>query len=193
MRARASRAASRLIVLLLAGACSGPADGPDATDAPPAPEPHPEEAAVVAVVEQLFEAMRTSDGEMAAAVFHPDARIGRATEEGISFNPVDGFVQAVGRPKEQVWDEPIWDWTVRVDGRLAQMWTKYAFYLDDAFSHCGSDAFELYRSDSGWQVTQLVDTSRQEECWYPPGREPGEDEAGEDEDGEGEPNEGAQP
>ena len=162
------------IATFFVAACTGPAGGPDMADIPPEPQPHPEEAAVVAVVEQLFEAMRTNDGEMAAAVFHAEARMGRATEEGISFGPVDGFVQAVGRAKEQVWDEPIWDWTVHVDGRLAQMWTKYAFYLDDQFSHCGSDAFELYKSDAGWQVTQLVDTSRQEECWYPPGREPEE-------------------
>lgn len=135
------------------------------------PQPDPEEAAVIHAVHQLFEAMRTNDGELAASLFHPEARLGRATDEGISFNPADGFIAAVGRPKEQVWDEPIWDWTVRVDGRLAQMWTKYAFYLDDTFSHCGTDAIELYRSDSGWQITQLVDTRRNEDCWYPPDRE----------------------
>lgn len=137
-----------------------------------APGAHPDEAAVVAVVEQLFEAMRTGDAEMAAAVFHPDARLGRAGDDGISFSPVDGFVQMIGNPRDEVYDEPIWDWVVNVDGRLAQMWTKYAFYRDDTFSHCGTDAFELYKSDAGWQVTQLVDTSRREDCWYPPGREP---------------------
>lgn len=131
-----------------------------------------EEAAVVAVVEQLFEAMRVGDSEMAAQVFHPTARLGRATDDGISFNGVDGFVAMIGRERDVVYDEPIWDWTVNVDGRLAQMWTKYAFYLGDEFSHCGTDAFELYKSDSGWQVTQLVDTMRREDCWYPPGREP---------------------
>ncbi|MGI9627478.1 MAG: nuclear transport factor 2 family protein [Longimicrobiales bacterium] len=131
-----------------------------------------DEAAVVAAVERLFESMRTNDGEMARSVFHPDARLGRATEDGISFSPADGFIERIGTPKDQVWDEPIWDWNVDVDGRLAQMWTKYAFYLDDAFSHCGVDAIQLYRSESGWQITQLVDTNRQEDCWYPPGRTP---------------------
>lgn len=131
-----------------------------------------EEAAVVAAAERLFEAMRTNDGALARSVFHPTARLGRATEDGISFNPADGFIERIGTPKDQVWDEPIWDWTVQVDGRLAQMWTKYAFYLDETFSHCGVDAIEFYRSESGWQITQLVDTNRQEDCWYPPGRTP---------------------
>jgi len=145
----------------------------------PAPQtPAEEEAAVVAVVQRLFDAMNANDGEMAASVFHPEARLGRANDNGISFSSADGIVSAIGRDKEQVWEEPIWDWAVHVDGRLAQMWTKYAFYLDGEFSHCGTDAFELYKTpDAGWQVTQLVDTSRTEDCWYPPGREPGGDPA----------------
>ena len=132
-----------------------------------------DEEAVVAAVERLFEAMRTSDSTLARSVFHSTARLGRATDEGIGFGGVDGFIQAIGQPKDEMWDEPIWDWTVNVDGRLAQMWTKYAFYRGETFSHCGVDAIELYRSDdAGWQITQLVDTSRQEGCWYPPDRQP---------------------
>lgn len=141
--------------------------------------PAAEEDAVVAVVQRLFDAMNANDGEMAASVFHPEARLGRANDDGISFSSADGIVSAIGRDKDQVWEEPIWDWAVHVDGRLAQMWTKYAFYLDGEFSHCGTDAFELYKTpDAGWQVTQLVDTSRTEDCWYPPGREPEDSGAG---------------
>ncbi len=170
--------------LLLVASCT-PADEAPPADAPAsaAEQPHPEEAAVVAAVEQLFEAMRMGDGEMARAVFHPEARLGRATDAGISFRPADGLIEMIGRPRDQVYDEPVWDWTVQIDGRLAQMWTRYAFYLDDEFSHCGWEGFQLYRSDAGWQITQLVDTSYQENCWYPPGREP-EPQAGEGEPGQ---------
>lgn len=159
------------ILLGLTTACSPEAE---MADIEAAPEVHPEEAAVVAAVVQLFDAMRTGDSEMAAAVFHPDARLGSAADEGIRFSSVDGFVAMIGRPRDEIYDEPIWDWTVSVDGRMAQMWTKYAFYRGlegDEFSHCGTDAFELYKSDAGWQITQLVDTRRSEDCWYPPGRE----------------------
>ncbi len=140
-------------------------------DAEP-PAPDPEEEAVVAVVQQLFEAMRTNDSTMAANTFHPAARVGRAGDNGISFGHPQGLIGMIAAPKEEVYDEPIWDWVVNVDGRLAQMWTKYAFYMGDTFSHCGSDAFELYKGRNGWQITQLVDTRRTEDCWYPPGREP---------------------
>ena len=161
--------------LLLAASCTPAAETPG-SDAPAvdaaAEQPHPEEAAVVAAVEQLFEAMRVGDSEMARAVFHPEARLGRAGEDGISFRPADGFVEAIGRPRDEVWDEPVWDWTVQIDGRLAQMWTRYAFYRGEEFSHCGWEGFQLYRSDAGWQITQLVDTMRRDDCFHPPGREP---------------------
>lgn len=166
--------------LLFATACAPQAEAPD----PPAEEPHPEEAAVVAAVQQLFDAMRAGDSEMARAVFHPDARLGRAGDDGISFSAADGFIEMIGRPRDVVYDEPIWDWTVQIDGRLAHMWTKYAFYLGDDFSHCGEESFQLYRSDAGWQITQLVDTSRREDCFYPPGREPAAEEGDEPGDGD---------
>ena len=160
-------------ILTLLAACQ-----PEPHPADPEPEaaaPDPEEAAVVAAVIQLFDAMRAGDSEMARAVFHPDARLGRAGENGISFRPADGFIEMIGQPRDVVYDEPIWDWEVQIDGRLAHLWTKYAFYLGEEFSHCGEESFQLYRSDDGWQITQLIDTSRDEDCFYPPGREPAEE------------------
>ncbi len=160
---------------LAAVACIQPIDdsGTPAGDPDPsASELAAEEAEVVAVVHRLFEAMRTNDGEMAAATFHPEARLGRADEDGIEFGPPDGLIAMIAREQEEVYDEPVWDWTVSVDGRLAQMWTKYAFYVGDEFSHCGTDAFELYKDEAGWRITQLVDTMRRENCWYPPDRPP---------------------
>ena len=136
------------------------------------PAPNPEEEAVVAIVQQLFAAMRTNDSTMAATTFHPAARVGHAGENGISFRSPQGLIQMIAGPKDELYEEPIWDWVVNIDGRLAQMWTKYAFYTGDTFSHCGTDAFELYKGRNGWKITQLVDTRRTEDCWYPPGREP---------------------
>lgn len=162
MKTSALASLAATAALLLAAGCQ--------EDEPPAPDP--EEEAVVAVVQQLFEAMRTNDSTMAARTFHPAARVGRAGEGRISFGSTEDLIAMIAAPRDEVYDEPIWDWVVNVDGRLAQMWTKYAFYTGDTFSHCGSDAFELYKGRNGWQITQLVDTRRTEDCWYPPGREP---------------------
>ena len=77
------------------------------------------------------------------------------------------FLTAVGTPHEGIWDEPIWDVEVQIDGNLAQVWTKYAFYLDDKFSHCGVDAFQLFKGNTGWEIFQLTDTRKKEGCVIP--------------------------
>jgi hypothetical protein len=128
----------------------------------------PDEAAVMATVQRLFDAMRAGDSAMARSVFHPDARLVATGEQGVRLVPVDGFLRAIGSPHEHVWDERIWDAEVRVDGDLATVWTPYAFYLGGRFSHCGVDGFQMVRADGSWQIVSLADTRRQQGC-EPPG------------------------
>ncbi len=82
---------------------------------------------------------------------------------------IDAFVAAVGTPHDEVWDERIWNVQVRVDGNLATAWMDYAFYLGERFSHCGVNAFQLFRGPEGWRIIQIADTRRREGCQTPPG------------------------
>ncbi|MFM7855462.1 MAG: hypothetical protein ACKO96_26940, partial [Flammeovirgaceae bacterium] len=57
---------------------------------------------------------------------------------------------------------------MEVDGRFAQVWCDYAFYVGNKFSHCGVDAFHLFKgSDNVWRIFHLVDTRRREGCAVP--------------------------
>lgn len=128
-----------------------------------------EEAAVMAVVEGLFDAMRAGDSTAFRAALHPSATAATAfVRDGVPTltreASLDGFVQAVGTPHEDVWDERIWDSEVRVDGRLATAWMEYAFYAGETFSHCGVDAFQLFKGEEGWKIFHIADTRRTEGC-----------------------------
>lgn len=141
---------------------------------PPAAAQEGEEAAVMAVVESMFDAMRAGDSAAMRAVLHPTATgTSVSVQDGVPTltreESLDGFVQAVGTPHEEVWDERIWDAEVRVDGNLATAWMKYAFYLGDQFSHCGVDAFQLFKGEDGWKVFHIADTRRREGCDTPEG------------------------
>ncbi len=127
---------------------------------------------VLAVINQLFDGMRAGDSAMVSAVFYPKATMFS------SFTDQDGkpvlrkgdlqkFLEAIGTPHEEIWDEPIWDTEVRIDGNLAQVWTKYAFYAGEKFSHCGVDAFQLTRTEEGWKIFHLTDTRQREGCELP--------------------------
>jgi hypothetical protein len=131
-----------------------------------------EEAAVMAVVEAMFDAMRAGDSTAFRAVLHPSATAANVfVREGqptlAREASLEGFVQAVGTPHDQVWDERIWDAEVRIDGLLAIVWTPYAFYLGDELSHCGVDAFQLFKGEDGWKVFHIADTRRREGCEVP--------------------------
>jgi len=168
-----STATRTIFAALLAGSAAtlslAPPHGPVAT------HPDPDEVAVMEVVNGLFDAMRARDGEAAAAVFHPDARLVStgARPDGtptVQVTPVDGFIGAVGGDGDP-WNEPLFDTEVRIDGNLAQVWTFYRFYAGDAFSHCGFNSILLVRHQdaaaataSGWKIVHLADTRRTAGC-----------------------------
>ncbi|WP_420316241.1 nuclear transport factor 2 family protein [Ekhidna sp.] len=127
---------------------------------------------VMKVINQVFEAMRTNDSTLLKKSFvaEPNTFTAFVDKDGIS-KLVSGdfqrFKNAVGQAKEQVWNEPIWNEKVEIDGNLASVWVDYAFYVDDQFSHCGVDAFHLIKRDDGWKIFHLVDTRRKENCEIP--------------------------
>jgi ketosteroid isomerase-like protein len=128
------------------------------------------EDSVVSVITGFFDAMRENDSSAARTAFTPDAHLFRATPNGLQRNDIDGIITAIGNPKESVWDEVIWDTEVHIDGNLASVWTKYAFYRGTSFSHCGVDSFQLYRQPDGWKIYLITDTMRQQGCETPPNR-----------------------
>lgn len=140
------------------------------------------EAAVRAVIDQLFDGMRAGDSTRVRAVFHPQARLWTIAERDgtpvLREGAVDRFVAAVGSPRDAVWDERIRDVEIRVDDRMAAAWVPYAFFLGDAFSHCGVNALQLVDDGPGWRILALTDTRRQHGCerWTEGGDGQGADE-----------------
>lgn len=131
---------------------------------------------VRAVITTLFDGMRAGDSSVVRSVFHESAALRRAGAQQngqptLGNLPADRFVAAVGQPHDEVWDEHVWDIVVQVDDRLATAWMKFAFFRGDAFSHCGVNAMQLFKTVDGWKIFSLADTGRQEDCWMPPGRQ----------------------
>jgi hypothetical protein len=77
------------------------------------------------------------------------------------------FLKAVGTPHSEIWYEEIWSVKVQIDGDFAQAWCDYAFYVGNTFSHCGVDAFHLFKGKDGWKIFHLADTRRKDNCSIP--------------------------
>lgn len=129
--------------------------------------------AILEPITRLFTGMNRGDSAMVHSAFHSDAvlfSVGKDSQ-GNSVLKKDGiqaFLNAVGTPHSKTWNEPIWNTEVHYDGNLAQVWTNYAFYLGNTFSHCGVDAFQLLKDAKGqWKIFQLADTRQKEGCKVP--------------------------
>lgn len=158
-------------VLPIAGAALGlvPAVAGAQGAAPPA-RATGDRAAVMAVVQTLFDGMRAGDSAMVRSVFDPRVRmITVVSRNGAPRTSVelgaDTFAKAVGTPHPDVWDERIANERVEIDGDLASVWVDYAFFAGPKFSHCGVDHFLLVRNDAGqWRILELADTRRTTGC-----------------------------
>jgi len=124
------------------------------------------EAAVRAVIADLFDGMRAKDTTAIRATMHPEARlmttIHRGDERRVQEDGIGEFLTAVASAPVDL-DERIGDdYPVMVDDGLAVAWTPYRFYADGNFSHCGVNAFMLALDGEGWRIVQIMDTRRRE-------------------------------
>jgi len=117
----------------------------------------------------LFKSMYDGDSTLAKIVFVEGASLNSVFTTKDDVQKVDagdilGFINAIGTPHEDIWDERISNLSIKIDGDLAQAWMNYSFYLGDKFSHCGVNAIHLVRKDGEWKIFQIVDTRRKTDC-----------------------------
>ncbi|MCK6617624.1 MAG: hypothetical protein L6Q51_08260 [Cyclobacteriaceae bacterium] len=125
------------------------------------------------VIHTLFKGMQLGDSALVASTLTRDVQfVTVATNKDgqpvrHTENSSRAFLNAVGTPHVEPWNEEIWNVKISVDGTLAQAWCDYAFYVGKKFSHCGVDAFLLHKEKSGWKIFHLADTRRASPCAIP--------------------------
>jgi hypothetical protein len=126
-----------------------------------------DEAEVLAVMNRLFDAMRTRDTASIRALSHPDLRLfvplGATADHTIRTTTLDVFIAQIAAGEARL-DERAIRPEVRVDGPLASVWTYYDFILGADFSHCGTDAFHFARGPDGWVIVGLAYTVQRDGC-----------------------------
>ena len=131
-----------------------------------------EQREILKVVITLFDGMREGDSAKVHSVFrnHVEFHTSLTNKEGqpiLLNDDLQPFLNAVGTTHDKIWDEPLWDIDIKIDNNLASVWTKYAFYIGNEFSHCGVDAFMLNKDENGWKIFHLTDTRQRNGCEVP--------------------------
>ena len=118
----------------------------------------------------MFDGMRAGDSTKVHSVFSDDVimkTIGtdRATgKKVVRESPLQGFLNAVGTPHDEIWDEKVKSFEIKIDGPMATAWVPYEFYRGDNFSHCGVNSFQLFKADRTWKIIYLIDTRKRTGC-----------------------------
>ncbi len=127
------------------------------------------EQAAINVVKTLFDGMRAGDSTVLRSMMHPEAtsQTSFTNKEGVPVlrtGSIDAWVKSVGTPHDEIYDEKIWSYKVRVDDNLASVWTDYTFYLGEKLSHCGVNVFHIANTADGWKIGHITDTRRRKDC-----------------------------
>ncbi|WP_297764305.1 nuclear transport factor 2 family protein [uncultured Muriicola sp.] len=93
--------------------------------------------------------------------------IGKNKEGGDSVRTVsfDNFVRSIVQIPDSVhFEERLMAYSIQVDGSMAHAWTPYEFWVNDSFSHCGVNSFQLFKEGETWKILSIMDTRRKEDC-----------------------------
>ncbi len=128
-----------------------------------------EEKEIKKTINLLFDGMRNSDTTVIRQAFAHQSTMETiaSRKNGSNFlkrENVDEFIKGIGSPRTTKYDERIKFKKVLIDSNLASVWTNYQFYIDDKFSHCGVNSFQLFKGDDGWKIIYIVDTRRKDNC-----------------------------
>lgn len=128
-----------------------------------------EEEAIKKTINQLFEGMQKTDSILMRSAFNQGAILqsiakskdGKTT---VRTENLDAFIKSIALIRNQFLDERIVFTKILIDDHLASVWTDYQFYINEKFSHCGVNSFQLVKTAAGWKIVYLIDTRRKENC-----------------------------
>ena len=121
-----------------------------------------EQTAVKMVIQNLFNAMKSSDTVLLKTCFSPTAVFQTIVSKDkvvvVKDETVQNFINSIGTQPAGSLDERIVFETVKTNKDLASVWTPYEFYYKDKYSHNGVNSFQLVKFKEGWKIQYLIDT-----------------------------------
>lgn len=151
-----------LMALALWTGCAqkGPETADVLTHVEPAVE-DPEKNNVLAVVQDLFQAMEARDSMRVKLVLHPEAMLTSVNLMGespaVRHTEGSAFATSIGQDGP-AYIERIYDPIVKHEGDFAGVFARYDFAVGDSLSHCGHDAIQLVKEAGRWKIIGITYT-----------------------------------
>ena len=89
----------------------------------------------------------------------------RAGETIFETTPISKLYESIVRISDSIpFQEKLISWSIQVDRTMANAWVGYEFWLNDNFSHCGINSFQMVNFDGEWKIIYLIDTRGRAGC-----------------------------
>jgi hypothetical protein len=124
----------------------------------------PEEDAVLAPIHAMFAGMSARDAAAIKLPAIPGATMVLMRDGKPTQMTIEAFAGRVGKPSPNAKpiEERIHDPLIKIDNDLAVVWAPFDFYADGKIDHCGTDLFNLIRTDGKWLIASIADTGRKD-------------------------------
>ena len=124
----------------------------------------PEEDAVLIPINAMFAGMSARDAAAIKAPAIPGATMVLMRDGKPSQMTTEAFADRVGKPSPsgKPIAERIHDPLIKIDNDLAVVWAPFDFTVDGKVDHCGTDLFNLVRTDGKWLIASVADTGRKD-------------------------------
>ena len=126
--------------------------------------------AIKNTIETFFEGLHKGDSTIVSATLHPSIKMQTTftNKEGKKMLVTETrnklLTSIANKKAEHTYLEKLLSWDIKIDGNLASVWTPYEFYLNDTFSHCGANSYQLFNNNGKWEIIYLVDMRRRGDC-----------------------------
>lgn len=121
-----------------------------------------DEQAVLAPVMAMFDGMAKRDAAAIKKTLLAGGTMVLMRDGKPTQMTFEAFADRVGRPGTTQIEERIHDPLVRIDNDLAVVWAPFEFLVDGKVDHCGTDLFNLVRTDGKWLIASIADTGRKD-------------------------------
>lgn len=129
-----------------------------------------EKKAIKKTIETFFDGLHKGDSTLVSSTLNSTIKIQTTftNKEGknvlITESRVKLLTNIANKKPEHTYLEKLVSWDIKIDGNLASVWTPYEFYLNEKFSHCGANSFQLFNNNGKWEIIYLVDMRRRSNC-----------------------------
>ncbi len=122
------------------------------------------------MISVFFEGLHEGDSSKVSSVLHSGVKIqttykNKKGKSVLKDQTRQELLKAIAlKKKETIYFEKLISYDIKVDDNLALVWTPYEFYLNEKFSHCGTNSFQLFKQNEKWKIIFLIDTRKRKNC-----------------------------